>query len=111
MYMSGNQEQGFDRARKEGKKKLIIFSNVVYLADVEQALMGDVEDDAVLPAHPPHEGVHVVHGELLHDARVPPRAHDGVPEDVHHAGVQSPSFQNNGIDEREMRTYSLRFKL
>ena len=73
--------------------------------------MWDVEDHALLPTHPPHEGVYVAHGELRHDSRVPPPAQDGVPEDVHHAGVQSPSFQNNGIDEREMRTYSLRFKL
>ena len=64
-------------------------SDVVYLPDIEQALMRHVEDDAVLPAHPPHESVHVVNGELLHDARIPPRAHDGVPEDVHHPGVPS----------------------
>jgi len=52
--------------------------------------MWDIEDHTVLSAQLPKEGIHIIHGDLLHDPRVPARLHDGVPEDVHDAGVLAP---------------------
>lgn len=52
--------------------------------------MGDIEDDAVLAADLPEEGVHVVDGHLLQQARALPRPHHGVPQDVHHPRVPAP---------------------